>query len=836
MLTIRRLFSFFLILGFCIPLYADVLINEIHYNPSDIELESGSWREFIEIHNTSDEPLDISGYSFRNGIDFVFPSKTRIAGNAYVVIARNPNHRMWRNKNTNLFGPYQRKLANGGERLVLLRSDGTVADEVQYNDRPPWPLGADGYNSSLERINPELDGNDYHSWRSSLPIDGTPGEKNSVVDVPPYPMITSLTLNPTQPSSKDSVNIRAGFDDPTSIESVHLRWEHTGELSNTLITSDGVWRYHRGVSSPSPDLEWTELDFDDRRWQRGLGGFGYGDTEHINTILEDMRNNYSTVFIRKTFSIDDPSKYGLLTLNIYVDDGFVCYINGNEVARFLAPNTTTHQSTSTGSHESNERSIFVLGNAENSLQAGENVIALVGLNTSLTSSDLVLAPMLTYQTTSSLLLMKKIHSSITQALYEAVLPPVTSQSFVRFRFDIQLTDGSSISLPFKTEPVPYLSYFVYDHEIESLLPILWKMSPVSTRLLQKSKHFSAAALKHPDKNVVQTFDGALVYPAKTGEKIKFIKGNEFEGDRTINVIPENPPRGTNAGESAPFREHLGFWLYHEHNVLSPWASFYRVVSLPLSLNERSTQRLVVQQVNERMLEMNGRDPDGDLYKKQYTQPVWEKHTNKDEGNDSLQDLLQALSVRNKQERRTAMESRLNLDAFIRYSVASVLQSNWDGFWNNNWMYLDPNPEGKWEIIPWDLDWSWGSTTGAMYAEMPTTFPIDGEAVGAPQASRPPGPVTALLHQDDVFHHRYLLDLRRALSQSFSENNLFSTIHTTQQRLLDDLQLMEDYEHQSLNQRRQIIQRSYNDIKTFIRERREYMDRVLPVPVADWPLY
>ena len=45
---------------------------------------------------------------------------------------------------------YDRFLANGGDTLVLLDTNQRVVDTVSYDDKFPWPVGADGLGASDE--------------------------------------------------------------------------------------------------------------------------------------------------------------------------------------------------------------------------------------------------------------------------------------------------------------------------------------------------------------------------------------------------------------------------------------------------------------------------------------------------------------------------------------------------------------------------------------------------------------------------------------------------------------------------------------------------------------
>jgi hypothetical protein len=94
------------------------------------------------------------------------------------------------------------------------------------------------------------------------------------------------------------------------------------------------WHYRKGTSEASnPIYAWRFPDFnEDSSWLSGQTSIGYGDGDD-NTILSDMRNNYSTVYLRHSFSISDLADVKLLTLNLYVDDGCIVWINGTEIVR-----------------------------------------------------------------------------------------------------------------------------------------------------------------------------------------------------------------------------------------------------------------------------------------------------------------------------------------------------------------------------------------------------------------------------------------------------------------------------------------------------------------------
>lgn len=824
---------------------AEVVINEIHYNPSDIAFDPNSAQEFIELYNPGSEPVDLSGYAFTQGISYTFPENTIIGAESFAILAKNPNYITWRRASYPRLGPYEGYLADDGERLTLAKPDGTVVDTVRYSDFTPWPRRPDGYGVSLERISWDLPSEDYHSWRSSLRDGGTPYAPNSVLGTPPNPIIRSYEINPQHPTSDDEVTVRVSLDVPDKVESVSLQWENAkqssdGQPMNILVNGYDSWRYFKGQAEPSGGTtDWTELNFDDSAWLQGEGGIGYGEPDFIQTNLSDMRSNYTTVYIRREFDVSDPAQLGILTMVLFIDDGYVCYINGNEVARGNAPSNYTFRSTATDNHEASDPYIVELGEAADFLLPGKNVIAFVGFNITLSgSSDFVLLPYLfelpKSQAGGGQIAMSRTAEASDLAIYEATIPPAPSQSLIRWNLRVQLESGETVLLPHQGEIRPFESYFVYDGETASLLPVMWVFHAAQTSLTEISRNMTGVVTKMPDEEHPQVFDGTLVYPSRNGHKIRFLKGEEFRGDRTVNLIPERPTGGTTAGASSPFREDLGFWFFGTMGVPVPRADWFRVIHTPNIERGEQTQQLVIQQVNERFLEMNGLNPDADLYKRNYVNPLWEKHTNKEEGIASMSNLMSQLQQPTAQRRREALENNLNVEEFFNYIVTSVLLSNWDGFHNNHWMYYDPDTPNSWTMIPWDLDKVFGYTdTNPMFVRMPPTFPRDGRAEFA---SREAGPITGQFVRDEEYNAEYIRRLRYELDNTFTQERLFTQFEDVEQLLLADLRLLEEQIGHTRRDRRDQITESIDILKTFVNLRKDFLNSVLPASVTDWPLF
>ena len=160
--------------------------------------------------------------------------------------------------------------------------------------------------------------------------------------------------------------------------------------AETLFESGAKWSYYKGNDHPSGgDLEWTEPDFDDSDWPSGDTPIRYGDGNG-GTVLADMRNTYSTVFFRRTFNVAKAAQVSALDLLVNYDDGFMVWINGEPVLDVGGSADLSHDSFASVGHESGNFETFALANPAQYLVDGENLIAVMGFNINLTSSDFMM--------------------------------------------------------------------------------------------------------------------------------------------------------------------------------------------------------------------------------------------------------------------------------------------------------------------------------------------------------------------------------------------------------------------------------------------------------------
>ncbi len=126
------------------------------------------------------------------------------------------------------------------------------------------------------------------------------------------------------------------------------------------------------------------------------GGSGPSLSTYVNTDVEGpMFGVNATAYLRLPFNVANPLSYESLTLRMRYDDGFVAYLNGQEIARRNAPGATTWNSTAAADRP-NAQSIVVeeinVTAFLAELEVGNNVLAIHGLNEAANSTGFLIQP------------------------------------------------------------------------------------------------------------------------------------------------------------------------------------------------------------------------------------------------------------------------------------------------------------------------------------------------------------------------------------------------------------------------------------------------------------
>jgi PKD repeat protein len=221
----------------------DLVMTEIMYNPPESGTDS---LEYIEIYNNSDNEVNLLGYAFTAGIEYVFPEISLENGD-YIVVAANAEAVQ------NAFGitAYQWTaggLSNGGELIKLVSATGATVDSVEYGTSSPWPTEANGGGPSITICDPETENSIGNNWHASVHFLLNNGNGDAIYGSPmmnPAP-VANFEANITELMGTGTVE----FSELSICNATSFAWEFEG---GTPATS----------SDPNPNVTYDMAgDFD----------------------------------------------------------------------------------------------------------------------------------------------------------------------------------------------------------------------------------------------------------------------------------------------------------------------------------------------------------------------------------------------------------------------------------------------------------------------------------------------------------------------------------------------------------------------------------------------
>ncbi len=252
-----------------------VLISEIMFNPTN----GVAAQEYIELLNYGSVAVDLGGWKFDAGVNYIFPSPTPLPAGGRIVVPADPAafDARWpgvNNRTSTGWAAGGSSLSNSGERIRLERPDFTQpgefisVNEIEYSDEGDWAVrrvetvgnntgwrwnsGADGGGQSLQLRTLQISNEYGHNWMSADP---TPGAANTAAAATNLaPVILDVKHSPAVPGPAQQVHITCELVD-----------ENTAGLSATAY-----WRL--AVSNPAAFA--AAPMFDDGLHNDGAAGDG----------------------------------------------------------------------------------------------------------------------------------------------------------------------------------------------------------------------------------------------------------------------------------------------------------------------------------------------------------------------------------------------------------------------------------------------------------------------------------------------------------------------------------------------------------------------------------
>jgi hypothetical protein len=247
-----------------------VTVNEIMYDPAP------GMCEYVELYSRSADTVSVDGWwmadaatpsGYRNVIRFP-PHTAPIPPGCYLVIAKDSSlvTQFSTLADGNFFACNRDlSLGNDGDDVVLYDQTGAAIDSVHYS--PAWHIASVvSSGKSLERINPEIEENNEHTWSTCvLHEGGTPGKRNSIfTTVRPSSARIQLSPNPFSPDGdghEDMLGIM--YTLPTGTALIRVRcFDVTGRLVRTIAD--------RELAPSQGAIFWNGLDDYEQRVRIGM--------------------------------------------------------------------------------------------------------------------------------------------------------------------------------------------------------------------------------------------------------------------------------------------------------------------------------------------------------------------------------------------------------------------------------------------------------------------------------------------------------------------------------------------------------------------------------------
>ncbi len=264
---------------------ADVIINEVMYNPGQCDDYDCEW---IELYNSGDEAVNLTGWTLNGeSLEYIF-----IGAGEYIILADElidgadkdnesfeacwgNDDRIWNFSDGN-FSAYDLSLSLKNSVDSIILTDGEYIDMLDYSSN--W--GGNGDNYTLEKISFSED-NTWNNWGASFIAGGTPGKQNSIygTDEIDYSVIKISEFLPDPHGNDDApmpqgewielynsgesnINLQNSFLEDLQGHRIYIT--DTTTIGSTIISSKGFLAvYTNGFSGFLNNEGFEELKFYD---------------------------------------------------------------------------------------------------------------------------------------------------------------------------------------------------------------------------------------------------------------------------------------------------------------------------------------------------------------------------------------------------------------------------------------------------------------------------------------------------------------------------------------------------------------------------------------------
>ncbi len=674
-----------------------IAIDEIHYHPT---ANADLTEEFVELVNATAGAIDLRDYCFTQGITFCFTQSRVLQPGEFLVVCRNEAAARNSFGIMNTIGDFTGQLSNNGERITLLDGQGQLVDSVRYGEKGDWGIGADGMGFSLEKIVPAAVSDDPASWMDSGAVESQPQSGWQSAAAQGVGTSSRLYIYVTEVSQ-------------FLVDDVLL--ENVANPGVNLIANG---TFDTGISG------WTPVgNHVNSRWSQALGGQIFPDkalhvvaegqgTGSANSVYADTTAPLDTTgatTYRLTFSyqhvsgatglisrlsVSTPSRgiyFQLGARSTVVSPGVANIVRLSAVPPFISGIQRSVREpgsgvpvTITAQVRGNPTQVRLTAN----LPGGAQVLTMRddGLTGDGASGD---------------------------GVYGVTIPGQVHNTVVTFKIEASSAQGSRAS-PLRSDPGELHGYYVNDNQPDSNIPVYTLLLPTTNPRQWVS---GLACGTYQDSSFAYRGDlyystgirarGASVCGSyKRFLKLAFNRGHEFRDVRRLNLQ-------SLWTDKSLIRENMAWSLFDEMGSPNCFHDFVRIHANGAYFGLYAAY----EHPDERFLERNELNPDGNLYKatasREETTGVYEKHTNEESGSADLTAFLNAMHSTASAGLASFFEQRTDPDLIIEYQMGQTLINNSDYPHKNHYLYHDTSTD-RWIVTSWDIDLSFGKIWSGTY--------------------------------------------------------------------------------------------------------------------------
>ena len=181
-------------------------------------------------------------------------------------------------------------------------------------------------------------------------------------------------------------------------------WKNRNATTTRVLDTGSNWLYYDKGSLDGQS--WFVSDYNTGSWKSGAAPLGYftGGSRDYQTTLNyggNSNSKYPTYYFRHSVTLSEtPVNGDYFILNFICDDGFVLYVNGQEVYRYNMPGGTVSFNTFSSSYAPNNPDYGSVQLDADLFRKGDNVIAVEVHNNAANSTDIYWESSLDYTSVS----------------------------------------------------------------------------------------------------------------------------------------------------------------------------------------------------------------------------------------------------------------------------------------------------------------------------------------------------------------------------------------------------------------------------------------------------